>query len=386
LICLALTKIEGGDSKKLSRIFQFKGKGYDTGIIISVVFLSAMGMLMVYSTSSVYALDEFKDPGYFLKRHAVYLTLGFACMLFLMNLDYRVLRRFVYPAYTLGLLMLILVLIPGIGDEVGGARRWIDLGPGSFQPSEIAKFLLVLYLSHSITKKKDKMDTFWVGFISHLLIAGAYMFLLLLEPDFGMVVIITIMLFGMLFVGEVKIPYLVASGFVSAFLLAFAVMRESYRMQRIISFLNPWEDPLGSGYQAVQSFVAFGLGGVAGTGLGDSTQKLFFLPQAHTDFIFSIIGEELGFIGVLSIIIGFGVLVVRGLKVALRASDNFGCYLVFGCTVLIALQAGINMAVAVGLFPIKGLTLPFISYGGTSLISSFGGVGIILSVSRKGAK
>jgi cell division protein FtsW len=370
----------------LSRIFQFKGKGYDTGIIISVVFLSAMGMLMVYSTSSVYALDEFKDPGYFLKRHAVYLTLGFACMLFLMNLDYRVLRRFVYPAYTLGLLMLILVLIPGIGDEVGGARRWIDLGPGSFQPSEIAKFLLVLYLSHSITKKKDKMDTFWVGFISHLLIAGAYMLLLLLEPDFGMVVIITIMLFGMLFVGEVKIPYLVASGFVSAFLLAFAVMRESYRMQRIISFLNPWEDPLGSGYQAVQSFVAFGLGGVAGTGLGDSTQKLFFLPQAHTDFIFSIIGEELGFIGVLSIIIGFGVLVVRGLKVALRASDNFGCYLVFGCTVLIALQAGINMAVAVGLFPIKGLTLPFISYGGTSLISSFGGVGIILSVSRKGAK
>jgi cell division protein FtsW len=157
-------------------------------------------------------------------------------------------------------------------------------------------------------------------------------------------------------------------------------------MERIISFLNPWEDPLGSGYQAVQSFVAFGLGGVVGAGLGDSTQKLFFLPQAHTDFIFSIIGEELGFIGVLSIVICFGVLVVRGLRVALKASDHFGYYLVFGCTMLLALQAGINMAVAVGLFPIKGLTLPFISYGGTSLISSFGGVGIILNVSRKGVK
>ncbi|MBI2486862.1 MAG: putative lipid II flippase FtsW [Deltaproteobacteria bacterium] len=370
----------------MSNIFQFEGKGYDMGIIISVVFLSAMGMLMVYSTSSVYALEEFKDPSYFLKRHAICLAIGFACMFFLMNLDYRVLRRFVYPAYVLGLLILILVFIPGIGDEVGGARRWIGLGPGSFQPSEIAKFLLVLYLSHSITKKKEKMDTFFVGFISHLLIAGAYIVLLLLQPDFGMVVIITIMLFAMLFIGEVKIPYLVASGFVSVFLLALAVMSESYRMKRIISFLNPWEDPLGSGYQAVQSFVAFGLGGVVGAGLGDSTQKLFFLPQAHTDFIFSIIGEELGFIGVLSIIIGFGVLVVRGLRVALKASDHFGCYLVFGCTMLIALQAGINMAVAVGLFPIKGLTLPFISYGGTSLISSFGGVGIILSVSRKGVK
>jgi len=370
----------------LSKIFQFEGKGYDLGIIISVVFLSAMGMLMVYSTSSVYALEEFKDPSYFLKRHTIYLAIGFVCMFILMNLDYRVLRRFVYPAYIFGLLILILVLVPGIGDEVGGAKRWIDLGPGSFQPSEIAKFLLVLYLSHSITKKKEKMNTFFVGFVSHTLIAGAYIVLLLLEPDFGMVVIITMVLFGLLFVGEMKVSYLAASGVMSAGLLILAVMSESYRMKRIMSFLNPWEDPLGSGYQAVQSFVALGLGGVAGAGLGDSTQKLFFLPQAHTDFIFSIIGEELGFIGVLAIIIGFGVFVLRGLRVALRASDHFGCYLVFGCTMLIALQAGINMAVAVGLFPIKGLTLPFISYGGTSLVSTFAGVGIILSVSRKVVK
>jgi len=379
-------KKEGGDSKKLSKIFQFEGKGYDVVIIISVVFLSAMGTLMVYSTSSVHALEEFGDPSYFLKRHAIYLSIGFVCMFVLMTLDYQILRKFIYPAYILGLLMLILVLVPGVGEEVGGARRWIDLGPGSFQPSEIAKFLLVLYLAHSITKKKDKMDTFTVGFISHIMIAGAYIIALLLEPDFGMVVILTVMLFGMLFIGEVKITYLVTSGAMSVFLLVLAVMDQSYRMKRMIAFLNPWEDPLGSGYQAVQSFVAFGLGGILGTGLGDSTQKLFFLPQAHTDFIFSIIGEELGFLGVLSVIVAFGVLLVRGLRVAVNSQDLFGCYLVFGCIMLIALQAGINMAVAVGLFPIKGLTLPFISYGGTSLISSLGAVGIILSVSRKGVR
>jgi cell division protein FtsW len=230
------------------------------------------------------------------------------------------------------------------------------------------------------------MDSFSVGFISHLLIAGAYILLILLEPDFGMVVILFTMLFCMLFIGEVRVGYLIASGVISVILMVFAVMDQSYRMKRIISFLNPWEDPLGSGYQAVQSFVAFGLGGIVGMGLGDSTQKLFFLPQAHTDFIFSIIGEELGFIGVLSIIVAFGFLVVRSLRVALKAPDLFGCYLVFGCIMLIALQAGINMAVAVGLFPIKGLTLPFISYGGTSLVSSLGAMGIILSVSRKGLK
>ena len=353
---------------------------------MSVVFLLAMGMLMVYSTSSIYALEQYGDPSYFLKRHAIYLSIGLFGMFILMSLDYQILRRFVYPAYIFGLIILVLVLIPGIGEEVGGARRWIDLGPGSFQPSEIAKFLLVLYLAHSITKKKDKMDSFSVGFISHLLIAGAYILLILLEPDFGMVVILFTMLFGMLFVGEVRVGYLIASGVISVILMVLAVMDQSYRMKRIISFLNPWEDPLGSGYQAVQSFVAFGLGGIVGTGLGDSTQKLFFLPQAHTDFIFSIIGEELGFIGVLSIIVAFGFLVVRSLRVALKAPDLFGCYLVFGCIMLIALQAGINMAVAVGLFPIKGLTLPFISYGGTSLVSSLGATGIILSVSRKGLK
>ncbi len=379
-------KKEEGDSRKLFKIFEPQGKGYDWGIIAAVIFLSAMGVLMVYSTSSVFALEKFGDSTYFLKRHAIFLSIGFASMVMLMKLNYSFLRGLVYPAYLIGLVILVLVLIPGISRDIGGARRWINLGMWSFQPAEIAKFLLIFYLSYSLMKKKEKMDTFLIGFVSHLIIAGAYIALILLEPDFGMSAILLVVLFGMLFIGGVNIKYLAVSSFIAVIFLVLAVMTEDYRMNRVITFLNPWKDPLGSGYQAVQSFTAFGLGGIQGTGLGDSTQKLLFLPEAHTDFIFSIIGEELGFIGVLLIVIGFGFLMVRGLKVAVRAPDPFGCYLVFGCIMLVTLQAGVNMAVAVGLFPTKGLTLPFISYGGTSLVSSLAAMGVVLSVSKAGTK
>jgi cell division protein FtsW len=360
--------------------------GYDWGIFIAVTFLVSIGTLMVYSTSSVFALEKFGDANYFLKRHVVFLSIGLLFMFVLMKVNYVYLRKIVYPAYIFGLLMLVLVLIPGIGKEVSGARRWLELGSWSFQPSEVAKFILVLYLAHSLTKKRDKVDSFVVGFVSHLLFAGIYIFLVLLEPDFGMSVALVVMLFGMLFIGDVKLKFLVPLGVSSVFVLALAVVTEGYRMKRVVSFLDPWKDPLGSGYQAIQSFVALGMGGLTGTGLGESTQKLFFLPQAHTDFIFSIIGEELGFIGVLVVIIGFAFLLIRSLRVSIRAKDLFGCYLVFGCILLITFQAGINMAVAVGLFPTKGLTLPFISYGGTSLVTNLAAMGLILSVSKSGRK
>jgi len=378
---------EEGDTRKLLEIFSSaKGRTYDIGVIVSAVFLTAMGVLMVYSTSSVYSLEMYGNANYFLIRHAIYLVIGLTSMVVLMKLDYRILRKLVYPAYLAGLAMLIIVLVPGIGKEVSGARRWIDLGFLSFQPSEFAKYILVLYLAHSLTKKRDKLDNFMVGFASHILIAGVYVILVLLEPDFGTASTMLVVLFAMLFIGEVKMKYLIPVGVFSVIFLCIAVVTKGYRMNRVTSFLDPWQDPLGSGYQAIQSFVAFALGGIYGSGLGDSSQKLFFLPQAHTDFIFSIIGEELGFIGILLVIIGFAVLFVRSLKVSLRAPDLFGCYLVFGCILLITLQAGINMAVAVGLFPTKGLTLPFISYGGTSLIATLSAVGIILNVSKSGLK
>jgi cell division protein FtsW len=390
-------KREEGDLKRLFKISQSEKKsnspktsvgyrGYDWGIIVSVILLPAIGTLMVYSTSSVYALEKFGDADYFLKRHVIYLSIGLIAMIALMRLDYNLLKKLVYPAYVIGFIMLVLVLVPGLGKQIGGARRWINLGAGSFQPAEVAKFLLVFYLAYSLMKKRDKMDTFLIGFVSHVLIGGVYIVLILLEPDFGMSVVILAVLLGMLFIGGVNVRYIAISGFLSTLFIIWAVMSHSYRVNRIMAFLNPWKDPLGAGYQAVQSFIAFSLGGATGTGLGNSSQKLLFLPEAHTDFIFSIIGEELGFIGVVLMIAGFGFLVVRGLRIAMRAPDLFGCYLVFGCIMLIALQAGINMAVAVGLFPTKGLTLPFISYGGTSLISSLAAMGIVLSVSRASMK
>lgn len=363
-----------------------KGGSYDVGVILSAAFLTAVGVLMVYSTSSVYSLEMYGNANYFLIRHSVYLAIGILSMLVLMRIDYRLLRKLVYPAYLFGLFMLIIVLIPGIGKEVGGARRWIDIGFFTFQPSEVAKYILVFYLAHSLTKKRDKLDNFIVGFASHVLIAGVYVLLVLLEPDFGSATIMLAVLFGMLFIGDVKMKYLVPVGVISAIFLVLAIITKGYRMNRVTSFMDPWQDPLGSGYQAIQSFIAFAMGGVYGTGLGDSSQKLFFLPQAHTDFIFSIIGEELGFIGIALVIAGFAVLFIRSLRVSLRAPDLFGCYLVFGCVLLIAIQAGINMAVAVGLFPTKGLTLPFISYGGSSLIVCLSAIGIILNVSRSGAR
>jgi cell division protein FtsW len=378
---------EEGDLKKLLKIFDtVEGNSYDIGVILSALFLTSMGVLMVYSTSSVYSLEMYGDTHYFLKRHGIYLLMGITFMIVLMLFDYRLLRKLVYPAYLVGLAMLVLVLVPGIGKEVGGAQRWIDLGIFTFQPSEVAKYILVLYLAHSLTKKRDKLDNFVVGFASHLMIAGVYVVLILLEPDFGTATTVLVVLFGMMFIGEVKLKYMLPVGLVSVVFMVLAVVTKGYRMERVTSFLDPWQDPLGSGYQAIQSFIAFAMGGIYGEGLGDSTQKLFFLPQAHTDFIFSIIGEELGFIGIVLVIIGFAVLLIRSLRVSLRAPDLFGCYLVFGCTMLITLQAGINMAVAVGLFPTKGLTLPFISYGGTSLVTTLAAVGIILNVSRSGIK
>ncbi len=338
---------------------------------------------MVYSASSVYSLEHHSTTNYYLIRHSIYLAIGLAFMLFLMRVDYSALGRLVYPAYLLGLLMLIIVLVPGIGKEVNGARRWIDLGFITFQPSEMAKYVLILYLAHSLTKKKDKINNFVMGFASHVLIAGVYIGLILLQPDFGSAAVLTVIVFAVLFVGRVRLRHLILIVVASVALMCVAVVTQSYRMERISAFLDPWQDSLGSGYQVVQSFVAFGSGGIYGVGLGESAQKLFFLPHAHTDFIFSIIGEELGFIGVAVIITVFAVMFIQSLRVSLRAPDLFGCYLAFGCALLITLQAAVNMSVTVGIVPPTGITLPFVSYGGTSLVASLSAVGMILSVSKR---
>lgn len=368
------------------KVFDFNNRNFDFILLGALFVLCALGILMVYSTSSIYSLENYDDSSHFLKLHSIYLLLGFISLLFFMYVDYRFLKKLVYPLYLLGLGLLILVLIPGIGKEVGGAQRWLVLSQFTFQPSEICKFILVLYLAHSLTKKKTKIDSFWVGFFSHIFIAGIYILLIFIEPDFGTASILITVVFIMLFVGNVPLRFLFLFGMISVAFAAFAILTKGYRMERVTAFLDPWQDPLGSGYQAVQSFVAFGLGGLYGTGLGDSSQKLFFLPQAHTDFIFSIIGEEFGFIGVVIVLLTFFLVLIRCVRISLRAPDSFSSYLVFGIVVLIIMQAGINMGVAVGLFPTKGITLPFISYGGSSLVSSLAAMGVVLSISRHSKK
>lgn len=366
----------------MSRTYNSLKNNYDFPLFISVVFISCFGVLMVYSTSSVYALEVYDDPLRFLKLHSVYLLLGLSSMVVFMHLDHRLLRKLVYPAYVICLLLLICVLIPGVGKKVGGAQRWLELGPLTFQPAELAKFVVLLYLAHSLDKKRDKIKSFSVGFLSHIFMAGIFIALIFVQPDFGTSATILLICVIMMFIGNVRIKYILTMPVIAAVFSTFAIMTKAYRMERVLTFLDPWKDPLGSGYQTVQSFIAFGVGGISGTGLGNSTQKLFYLPHAYTDFIFSIIGEELGFIVVACVILVFLFIFYRSIRIALKAPDSFGCYLVCGFAFLIAIQAATNMAVAVGLIPTKGTTLPFISYGGSSLVCTLTAMGIILSVSR----
>lgn len=379
-------KKEGGGLKKLLKVFDSKNANIDFYLLLSVIFLTSVGLLMVYSTSSIYALDNFNDSTYFLKRHLIFLTIGVGLMLFVMNLNYNALKKIAFFVYLFGIILLILVLIPGIGKEVGGARRWIDIGAFSFQPAEVTKYFLVIYLAHLFSKNKGKQQSFSTTVIPYLLITGFYISLIMLQPDFGMALILLTLFFSMLFVSEVSMKYIFGLGFTSLLFVGLGVLSSDYRLKRVFSFMDPWKDPLGQGYQTVQSFVAFCLGGLSGTGLGEGAQKLYYLPQVYTDFIFSLIGEEMGFIGVIAVVLGYALLIIRSFKIALNAPNFFGFYLVFGCVLLLALQASVNMSVSVGLFPTKGLTLPFISYGGSSLISSLAAVGLILSVSKKSLK
>ncbi|WP_462137126.1 putative lipid II flippase FtsW [Candidatus Mycalebacterium sp.] len=357
-------------------------QGFDYTLMIVVVALSLAGALMVYSTSSVYALEEYGDSWRFFKLQAVYLFVGLVVMTVVSLMDYRRLKKIAVPAYFLWLIPLIAVLFEGVGKEVFGARRWLSLGGFTFQPSEFAKFIFFLYMAESLSRKSGKMTNFLRGIVPHLILGGVYAGLIFVEPDFGTAFIILSITGIMLFLGGAKISHLSALvGGVMCFAV-FAVWIEPYRQTRLLSFLDPWANYFDSGYQAVQSIMAFSLGGLFGQGLGASNQKLFFLPQAHTDFILSIIGEELGFAGVVVVIVAFGIILYRSFKIAVTAPDLFGFYLVMGFTFLIVFQATLNMAVALSLLPTKGLTLPFLSYGGTSLVVSLGAVGAILGVSR----
>jgi cell division protein FtsW len=358
---------------------------YDPLLLGAVLLLAMLGVVMVYSASAVYAGARLGDGLWFFKRQLAGAGLGILALLAAMRIGYRRLEKLATPLLLLAIVLLVLVHVPGLGRAAGGARRWLALGPIQFQPSEVVKLALVLWLARSLSRKQDRIRVFSAGLLPHLLVLGVVAALLLSEPDFGTTVVIASLTFALLFVAGARLAYLVSGVVIAAPIAAFLVWSSRYRLQRVLAFLDPWADPRGHGYQAVESLLAFGAGGTAGVGLGGSHQKLFFLPAAHTDFILSIVGEELGFLGVSAVLLLFAVLVWRGLKAAQAAPDPFGCYLAVGLTLLLALEALVNAGMALSLLPTKGMALPFLSYGMSSAVASLLAAGILLSVSGAGS-
>ena len=360
-----------------------KGRGLNYIWLGLTVLLVLVGIVMVYSASSRLATERYHNSFYFAQKQAVFALFGFFALMLFRYIPYQVYQRWVYWAMGASLLTLILVLIPGIGSRVGGASRWFRLGGVSFQPAEFSKLVLVIFLAYSMTKKQAVMKTLSQGYLFHVGVVLIFMALVLAEPDLGMAISILLLTGVLLFVGGVRLKHLLLSLVPLIPLAYFLVWRVPYRRLRVLSYLNPWGDPLGSGFHLIHSFYAFGAGGLTGQGLGESHQKLFYLPEPHTDFIFSIVGEELGFLGVSIVAALFLFFMVRCLLLALRKKDLFGIYLTVGITVMIGLQAFINMLVVMGLLPTKGLTLPFISYGGTSLLLNLICMGILMNISAQ---
>ncbi|MFH1837420.1 MAG: putative lipid II flippase FtsW [Candidatus Omnitrophota bacterium] len=352
-------------------------------ILLSTLLLLMLGTVMIYSSSAIYAHGAYGDSLYFVKRHLFFLLSGLIVAVFCMSLSAARVREFAGPLMLGSIVLLILVLIPGIGSVAGGARRWIRFFGLGFQPSEVVKILLVIYLADFIARKGNMMNNLLRGFLPSIFVIGLTSGLVLLEPDMGTFVAIFFIGMVMLFVSGVKLKHIFSIALCSMPALFWAVSSEPYRIKRILTVLDPWKDSQGAGFQLIQSFIALGSGGLLGLGLGESKQKLFYLPESHTDFIFSIIGEELGFIGAASTIVLFGVLVWYAFRVSFKIKEKFASLVVFGLTVMIAFEVIVNVGVSTGILPTKGLPLPFISYGGSSLVCHLAAIGLILCMARQ---
>jgi len=352
---------------------------------IGTAALVALGFVMVLNTSYFYAQERFGDPYLFARKHLAAIALGALGMLVAWRVPTHTLRRATYPLLLLSMFALVLVLVPEIGVVRGGARRWLKLGMLTLQPSEIAKLATVLYLAHSLTKKGTRVERFWTGYAPHVVVVGVVAGLVVLEPDFGTAVLLGAVLFVMLIANGARWAHLGLTTSLVAPFAVFGAVTASYRWQRLTTFLDPWRDAQKSGFQLVQSLLAFGTGGALGVGLGAGRQKMFYLPEAHTDFVFAVIGEELGLAGTLTVLATFALLAIAGLRLAFRHVDPYAANLALGLTSIVVLQAGVNMAVTVGLLPTKGLALPFLSYGGSALVANMVEMGILLSVARESA-
>lgn len=351
-------------------------------LFLITAILLAIGTVMIYSSSSAFAYELYGSSAYFLKRHLLFMLVGLIAAVALMSFDYGKLKNFTKPFLLFSILLLIAVFIPGIGRAAGGARRWISLGPISFQPSEIAKMALVFYAADVLARKQSEIKDFLYGLLPLMMALGACMVLILLEPDLGTAIALACLIIIMAFIAGVDIKQLLFMTIPGLIAIIGLIAMKPYRIKRIMAFWNPWNDPRGSGFQIIQSMIAMGTGGLFGVGLAHSKQKLFYLPEAHTDFIFSIIGEELGLVGTLGTVLLFAIFIWLGFRIAYSARDLFGQFLAFGLVTMLALQVIINIAAVTGSIPTKGMPLPFISSGGTSLVYSLASVGLLLNIAK----
>lgn len=352
-------------------------------LFIAVYLLVSLGIVMTYSASAIYAEQVFKSPTYFLKRQVLYAIIGTGFLFFTAGLDPYLWKEHSRELVAISFILLAVVLLPLFGHEAGGARRWIRVGPINFQPAEIAKLGISLYLSDYLSRRikgihRGELSVLFPPLLILVLTCG----LILLQPDLGSAVFIFLISAILFFLAGIRFRYVFFAGLVFVPAFYFLVVRTPYRLSRVTVYLNPWQDPQGSGFQIIQSLLAFGLGGIKGVGLGESTQKLFYLPQSYNDFIFSIIGEELGLLGTMSVLALYVVILISGLKIAGRARGSYEKLFVVSIVFSVVLQAMINMLVATGLIPTKGLPLPFVSYGGSSLLFNLLSIGLLLGMDR----
>ena len=354
----------------------------DPWILISTLSILAIGVVMVYSASAVLAFHDYGDYFYYLKRQLVFAALGIAAMYMAMNVDYWVLGKYAKIGLIVCFALLVVVLIPGVGVVRGGARSWLGIGSLGIQPSEFMKLGLIVFLAKMLSNDRYDITSFAKGLMPPLLLVGAAFGLIMMQPDLGTGAVLVGASLIVIYTAGAKLSHLALLGLAGLAGFVGLIAAAPYRLQRIVAFLDPWQDPLGAGYQAIQSLYAIGPGGLVGLGLGMSRQKYSYLPEPQTDFIFSIIAEELGFIGGATVLLLFALLVWRGMRTAITAPDMFGSLLAVGIVGMVAVQVIINIGVVIGLLPVTGITLPLVSAGGSSLTLMLTAIGVLLNISR----
>lgn len=372
--------------KKINPKIDKNIEDFDNTLFWAVTFIVSLGFIMVYSASLAIAEGSKMtnyNPYFFIMRQGIFLTIGIVLGYVTYKIPMSFWKQRSLPLFLLGSLLLIVVLIPGIGKEVNGARRWISLGPINFQPSELMKILAVLYAADYITRKKDIINNFKMSFFPMFGVITVIGFLLLREPDFGAFIVISFISFSILFLGGVKLRGFIFLIFAAVLGFIAIVWTSPYRLARIVGFMDPWQDPYGKGYQLSHSLIAFGRGEIFGVGLGGSVEKLFYLPEAHTDFLMAVIGEELGLIGVMTVVCLFATIVYRAFKIGADAAflqRDYPSLVAKGMGLWFGFQVFINIGVNIGLLPTKGLTLPFMSFGGSSIVANFIGMAILFRI------